>query len=102
MAAYRIEKALLDATDAAAVTVIGYTGDYGGYYTTEEEYRCQHYEGASMIYGRHATAHVRARHVQLATRSRAFRYASRVVFHAGDPIDGFRPTGIPPETVGRQ
>jgi len=65
MAAYRIERALQTATGVAGVTVLGYAGDYGGYYTTEEEYRAQHYEGAHTLYGRNAVRHVSARLEQL-------------------------------------
>jgi hypothetical protein len=65
MAAYRIERALREATGVSGVTVIGYAGDYGGYFTTEEEYEAQHYEGAHTLYGRNAANHIRARLVQL-------------------------------------
>jgi neutral ceramidase len=32
--------------------VAGYSGDYAGYFTTEEEYCAQQYEGGSTLYGR--------------------------------------------------
>lgn len=61
-AGYQIERALTE--DIAAITsctVLGYTGDYGGYYTTTDEYDEQTYEASSMLYGRHATGHVLGR-----------------------------------------
>jgi neutral ceramidase len=42
MAAYQIERTLQEATGVAGVTVLGYAGDYSGYFTTDEEYRAQH------------------------------------------------------------
>ena len=40
-------------TDPAAPTLgIGLAGEYLSYFTTPEEYDLQHYEGASMMYGR--------------------------------------------------
>ena len=38
--------------DPERTTVVGYTGDYCGYFTTPEEFCEQHYEGASTLYGR--------------------------------------------------
>jgi neutral ceramidase len=49
-----IEEDLL-AAGAASALVIGYTGDYGGYFTTRAEYETQHYEGSSTLFGRNAT-----------------------------------------------
>lgn len=48
---------------ALDATIIGYAGDYAGYFVTAEEYQAQHYEGSSCIYGRNSlavlTAHLR-------------------------------------------
>ncbi len=43
--------------------VVGVTGDYSGYLTTEAEYERQHYEGSSTLWGRH-TARWLARQVR--------------------------------------
>lgn len=51
-AAHELEVALLAATGHTSASVVGYTGDYAGYFTTEAEYECQHYEGAHTLYGR--------------------------------------------------
>ncbi|HET9929199.1 MAG TPA: neutral/alkaline non-lysosomal ceramidase N-terminal domain-containing protein, partial [Polyangiaceae bacterium] len=40
-AAHELETALLSATGHASASVLGYTGDYAGYFTTEAEYECQ-------------------------------------------------------------
>ena len=42
------------------VVLVGLAGEYLGYFTTGEEYDAQHYEGASMMYGRDAGAMVAA------------------------------------------
>ncbi|HEX9794421.1 MAG TPA: neutral/alkaline non-lysosomal ceramidase N-terminal domain-containing protein [Planctomycetota bacterium] len=60
-AAFEIERALVAASGAREVRVLGYTGDYGGYFTTLSEYKLQHYEGASTLLGRNATAYLQAR-----------------------------------------
>jgi neutral ceramidase len=93
MAAYRIERALKEATGLAGVTVLGYAADYGGYFTTEEEYRTQHYEGAHTLYGRNVARHLSARLVTLATApAPAPVAAGAVVFDPGPPVKGFGPT----------
>ena len=38
------------------IAICGYSNGYSGYVTTEEEYRAQHYEGASTLYGPHTLA----------------------------------------------
>lgn len=52
LAAYDLEGAVLSATGHRSASVLGYAGDYAGYFTTEAEYECQHYEGAHTLYGR--------------------------------------------------
>lgn len=89
----RIERALKAATGVSGVTVLGYAGDYSGYYTTEEEYRAQHYEGASTLYGRNATRHVCARLEELATGPvPAPIKAELVSFHTGPQVKNFSAT----------
>ena len=56
--AFRIEKRLQARTGVRGVAVLGFAGDYGGYFTTSGEYRKQHYEGSSMLYGRNASRHL--------------------------------------------
>lgn len=38
---------------APPIVICGVNGGYNGYFVTEAEYRAQHYEGASCIWGRH-------------------------------------------------
>ncbi|MCC7539353.1 MAG: neutral/alkaline non-lysosomal ceramidase N-terminal domain-containing protein [Deltaproteobacteria bacterium] len=64
VAAHRIELAVRAATGDHCV-VVGYSGDYSGYFTTEQEYRAQHYEGASTLWGRHSTEHIRRQYERL-------------------------------------
>lgn len=92
VAAHRIELDLLAATGAAGATVIGYSGDYGGYFTTREEYDAQHYEGSSMLFGRNTAAHIAARLVRIATgQESADTSSGRIVFETGPERSQFRP-----------
>jgi neutral ceramidase len=61
IAGHRIERAVLAATEADEVLVVGYAGDYAGYFTTPEEYGAQCYEGASTLFGRNSATHLAAR-----------------------------------------
>lgn len=70
--AFRLEKALKAATGVASASIIGYAGDYSGYYPTHEEYMLQRYEGASMIRGRHASQEISDALVKLASRRLPF------------------------------
>lgn len=65
--AFKLERAIADVSGAADVVVVAYAGDYGGYITTESEFRAQHYEGASTLYGRNTRRYLQAFHVALAT-----------------------------------
>ncbi len=56
MTGARIESAVQVASHARSTSVVGFAGDYGGYWTTPEEYLEQRYEGASTIFGRNASA----------------------------------------------
>ncbi len=67
--AFDMETSLREVSGATEVRILGYTGDYGGYYTTRDEYSAQHYEGASMLFGRNASAHVAARLRQMVART---------------------------------
>lgn len=51
MAGWRIEQAVQAATGAASASVIGFAGDYAGYWATAEEYQEQRYEGSSTLFG---------------------------------------------------
>jgi neutral ceramidase len=61
-----IERAVVDATSCGSASVIGFAGDYGGYWVTAEEYLEQRYEAASTIYGRHASVRLSDRLASLA------------------------------------
>lgn len=90
VAAWRIEQALRALPGVAQTCVLGYAADYGGYFTTAEEFSAQHYEGSSMLFGRNAAAHVRARLVALAT-SPATPLAPTVTFETGPLRSRYRP-----------
>ena len=45
-AGHRIEKAIKEETGAQHCIVLGFCGDYAGYWVTEEEYEQQQYEGS--------------------------------------------------------
>jgi len=83
MAAHRIERELRGEPGVDGVTVLGYAGDYGGYFTTREEYGEQQYEGASMLYGRNASRHLAVRHVELARMPGTPKLPKRVTFRTG-------------------
>ena len=51
-AGLRIERAIKEETGAEHCIVLGFCGDYAGYWVTEEEYDEQLYEGSSMIFGK--------------------------------------------------
>jgi len=78
--AFRLERALKAATGTASASIIGYAGDYSGYYPTHEEYMLQRYEGASMIRGRHASQVVSDALVNLATSKSTFTLPTKVKF----------------------
>ncbi len=66
MAGWRIERAVAAASGTSSASVIGYAGDYGGYWTTPEEYDEQRYEAASTVFGREATTRLTERLAALA------------------------------------
>jgi neutral ceramidase len=69
MTGARIEEAVSAATGGSA-SVIGFAGDYGGYWTTPEEYLEQRYEGASTIFGRDSSTRLTERLAGLAATVR--------------------------------
>lgn len=59
--AHEIEQALRDLSSAPSTvtaSVLGYAGDYAGYFTTRGEFRAQHYEGSSTLFGRESAEHL--------------------------------------------
>ncbi len=67
MNGWRIEQAMIAATGSAdgadtdniTASVIGYAGDYCGYWVTPEEYLEQRYEAGSTVFGREAATELR-------------------------------------------
>jgi neutral ceramidase len=68
MTGWRIEKAVNDASRTESASVIGFAGDYAGYWVTPEEYLEQRYEAASTIYGRESSPKLTERLALLAAR----------------------------------
>jgi neutral ceramidase len=66
MAGWRIERELLRQTTASTASVVGYAGDYCGYWTTPEEYLEQRYEAASTVFGAQAVPELQRRLARLA------------------------------------
>jgi neutral ceramidase len=89
--AWRIERGAGDAAGGAATVVLGYAGGYGGYYTTEEEYREQHYEGAHTIFGRNSVRNLTARVLEIVRSEASAPPLSRVEFETGPPVRDFHP-----------
>jgi len=90
MAAYRIEKTVMQQTGAAWVNVLGYAADYSGYFTTEEEYAAQHYEGSSTLYGRNSLRHIQARIQDLLTKKGSrVPLQGTVTFQTGRLVERF-------------
>mgnify|MGYP002830863171 CR=1 FL=1 len=69
---WRIERAVRKAV-GGRVVVLGYAGDYAGYWVTPEAYDEQRYEGASTLFGRLASTALQEQLVHLARQA---RYAS--------------------------
>jgi neutral ceramidase len=55
--AWHIEQMLKNTPQIKAASVLGYAGDYVGYFTTQAEYKAQHYEGAMTLFGRYQSQH---------------------------------------------
>jgi neutral ceramidase len=66
MTGARIEEAVAAATGGGSASVIGFAGDYGGYWVTPEEYLEQRYEAASTIFGRESSTRLAERLAALA------------------------------------
>jgi neutral ceramidase len=69
MTGWRIERAVAAAAGAASASVMGFAGDYAGYWATPEEYLEQRYEGASTIFGRNAATELVAQLSDLARQT---------------------------------
>ncbi|MGB3186741.1 MAG: neutral/alkaline non-lysosomal ceramidase N-terminal domain-containing protein [Ornithinimicrobium sp.] len=70
MTGARIEDAVASASGAGRTSsVIGFAGDYGGYWASPEEYLEQRYEGSSTIFGAHAATRLTQRLEKLAART---------------------------------
>ena len=54
--AWRLEQALCRLDGIESATVVGYSGEYAGYWVTPEEYDQQLYQGASTLFGRESSA----------------------------------------------
>ncbi len=72
MTGVRIEDAVSAASGGTGGTasVIGFAGDYGGYWASPEEYLEQRYEAASTIFGREASTRLVERLATLASSTR--------------------------------
>ncbi|MGB3763329.1 MAG: neutral/alkaline non-lysosomal ceramidase N-terminal domain-containing protein [Ornithinimicrobium sp.] len=69
MTGERIEAAVSSASvRGSSASVIGFAGDYAGYWATPEEFQEQRYEGASTIFGREAATQLMDRLVRLTAR----------------------------------
>ncbi|MFT7520945.1 MAG: neutral ceramidase, partial [Kiritimatiellia bacterium] len=66
--AWRLEQALCALDGIETASVVGYSGEYAGYWTTPEEYDEQLYQGASTLYGRQATPALIEQLVRVAER----------------------------------
>jgi neutral ceramidase len=77
VAGRRLRARLRRITGADRVVVTSYANGYGGYLTTSEEYRVQHYEGAATYYGEHTFDAV-ARALEWLARTRGIRPRSGV------------------------
>ncbi|MGB5952020.1 MAG: neutral/alkaline non-lysosomal ceramidase N-terminal domain-containing protein [Ornithinimicrobium sp.] len=70
MTGARIEDAVATASGhGGSASVIGFAGDYGGYWASPEEFQEQRYEGASTIFGRDAATRLTERLGRLAART---------------------------------
>ncbi len=68
MTGWRLEERIRDAAGTSSASVIGYAGDYVGYWVTPEEYLEQRYEAAATLFGRTSSTHLIAR-LELLARS---------------------------------
>ena len=59
----------LDLSAGGTASVIGFAGEYCGYWVTPEEYDAQLYEGASTLYGREASVWLQDELVRLVRRA---------------------------------
>lgn len=66
MTGWRIEQAVEAVVGADSVSVVGFAGDYCGYWVSPEEYLEQRYEASSTIFGREASTRLIQRLTALA------------------------------------
>ncbi len=71
IAGWRIERSVAEAARTTSASVIGFAGDYAGYWATPEEYLEQRYEGSSTLWGREAATSLQQRLTELASTLRA-------------------------------
>lgn len=64
--AWTLEREIGPQLEARATMVLGYAGDYVGYFTSPAEYRAQHYEGGMTLFGRLQSRHLRLRYAAMA------------------------------------
>ena len=89
-----IEVALQAETGASKVLVVGYTGDYGGYFTTEAEHSKQYYEGASTLYGRHVVDYLEGFHLWLSRQAPSLPAGGSVRFASFTEDKGFHAESV--------
>lgn len=68
---WRIERSVAKAAQTSSASVIGFAGEYAGYWVTPEEYLEQRYEGSSTLWGREAATVLEQRLTGLASTLRA-------------------------------
>lgn len=92
-AAWHIEVAAKQERDAS-VTVLGWAGDYNGYFTTEREYLQQHYEGSSTLWGRNSTAYLCKAHELMAKHGLSAPVSPSTCFATPRVVRRFRPRDV--------
>lgn len=55
---YRWKQRMTQKPEINDAIILGLVNEYMSYFTTNEEYKLQHYEGASTIYGQHSTTYL--------------------------------------------
>ncbi|NOY24664.1 MAG: hypothetical protein GXP62_02220, partial [Oligoflexia bacterium] len=88
VAGFRIERALCAGNQSTGsqiqdCMIVGYSGAYGGYLVTAEEYDAQEYEGASTLYGRHQARVIRHALVRIAASPLSPPETGVAVFETG-------------------
>lgn len=68
---WRIERSVAESATTTSASVIGFAGEYAGYWATPEEYLEQRYEASSTLWGREAASVLERRLSALASTLRA-------------------------------